>query len=107
MKYVYLVAFVATSALFSYCNASKKATASKPTVTYTDHIAQVVVNQCGPCHIAGKGKLLSLDNYENLSQNIDEVISRIERYPGEKGYMPAKRERLSDSDIQLFKTWKA
>ena len=35
------------------------------------------------------------------------MINRIELHPGEKGFMPFKGIRLSDSSINLLKQWKA
>jgi len=83
------------------------AASKKPLVNYTTDVQHLVVEKCSPCHIAGKGNKLSLDNYDALKTNIDEVLVRIEKNPGEHGFMPMKRAKLSDSTITVFKTWKA
>ncbi len=96
---------------FAYCNSSKKATAvaqpKAPTFTWAANIKPLIVEKCSPCHIEGKGNKLYLDNIDNVKSNIDDIIRRIEMHPGERGYMPFKRERLSDTTISMIKTWKA
>ncbi len=97
-----------TVTVFSYCSASKKANASMAPTTYEANVAQLVTANCSPCHIPAKGgKKLALDTYDALKTNIDSVIVRIEKHPGEKGFMPFKKTRLSDSTIAVFKQWKA
>lgn len=89
------------------CTASKKAV-TPPKVTYAANVEQLVVANCSPCHIPAKGgKKLSLDNAGAVKANIDDIIARIEKHPGEKGFMPFKKARLSDSAINVFKQWKA
>ena len=40
-------------------------------------------------------------------KDIDEMIRRIELNPGEKGFMPfKKKEKLSDSTVNVFKKWR-
>jgi mono/diheme cytochrome c family protein len=92
---------------FQYCSSSKKAASAKPeTVTYQNHIAPVIQASCAPCHIEGKGKKKPLDNYTAASGSVDEIIERIRKNPGEKGFMPAMHAKLSDSTINLFEQWK-
>jgi hypothetical protein len=91
--------------LFSYCKASKKLAASP--VTYDTGIMAVISEKCSPCHIPEKGgKVKALNNYEAVRTNIDEIIRRISLNPGEKGFMPFKHDKLSDSTIAIFKQWK-
>lgn len=98
--------------VFSYCSGPKKATASAqvaPTVTYTydGNVQQLVSDKCSPCHIPSKGgRKLALDTYDSVKGNIDDILRRIQLNPGEHGFMPFKNPKLSDSAIQVFKTWK-
>jgi hypothetical protein len=48
-----------------------------------------------------------LNTYTAVSSSIDDIVTRIQLHPGEKGFMPFKRARLSDSTINVFKQWKA
>lgn len=108
MKRLSMMAVVITCVtIFAYCSGSKKmAEAPKPAVSYEASIKTLVVEKCSPCHIAGKGNKLALDNYDAVKTNIDDIIRRIEMNPGERGYMPFKRPKLSDSTIAIVKNWK-
>ncbi len=103
------VALLSATVFFSNCTSSKKAAAPVPVaVTYEANVEQLLVANCSPCHFPAKGgKKLALDNGEVAKANIDEIISRIEKHPGEKGFMPFKRDRLPDSTINVIKQWKA
>ena len=41
-----------------------------------------------------------------MKTDIDEIVRRIQLNPGDKGYMPFKRPKLSDSTIMVFKQFK-
>ncbi len=93
---------------FANCSASKKAIAPTPPINYEANVEQLLVANCSPCHFPSKGgNKLPLDNAEVAKAKIDEIIARIEKHPGDKGFMPFKRARLSDSTINVFKQWKA
>jgi hypothetical protein len=113
-KLFFLSMIVATSLVLVYCNPSKKVAAVPaeevkpvPKSTYESGVATLVVSNCSPCHIAGKGNKKPYDNYANLKTDIDEVIRRMELSPTERGFMPfRKAAKLSDSTIAVFKQWK-
>jgi mono/diheme cytochrome c family protein len=91
--------------LLSNCSATKKAHASKS--TYTADIQPLITTNCAPCHVPSKGgRMKALDTYEGAKEEADDMIARIQLHPGDKGYMPFKRPRLSDSTIAVFKKWK-
>lgn len=109
---VLLILLATTVFVFSYCKSSKKAMATakaEPTkLVYQNGLQTVIMANCSPCHIPEKGgRKKAYDNYENAKADIDEMIRRMELTPGEKGFMPFKKEtRLSDSTIAVFKQWK-
>ncbi len=109
MKRFSLAAVIlAVVTVFSYCSSSRKAAAKVPLLTYEANIQQLVTDKCAPCHIPSKGgNKLAFDNFEAVKANIDPIIERIMKMPGEKGFMPFKRPKLSDSAILVFKQWKA
>ena len=110
MKKHLLIVFVSTSILiFSNCSGSKKvATATATKSTYETNIQTLVMNNCTPCHIPAKGgNKKAYDNFANVKSDIDEIIRRVELNPGDKGFMPFKHPKLSDSTIMVFKQWKA
>ncbi|MFT3979189.1 MAG: cytochrome c [Ferruginibacter sp.] len=113
MQRIFITATLLFAVIFlTFCNSSKKATATaetapkKPAFNWTNNIQPMMVAQCGPCHVTGKGNKLAMDNLDNVKNNIDDIIRRIELNPGERGYMPFKRAKLSDSTIAMVKTWK-
>jgi mono/diheme cytochrome c family protein len=108
MKKLLLLAAISTAVIvFSNCHSSKKATAAAPKPTYETNMQPLVMGNCVPCHVPSKGgRMKPYDNYTNVKSDIDEIIRRIELNPGDKGYMPFKKAKLSDSTINAFKQWK-
>lgn len=109
MKKFSLFALVITAVtVFSYCSSTKRAAQKVPLLTYEANIQQLVASKCSPCHIPAKGgNKMSFDNYDAVKSNIDSIIGRIELMPNQRGFMPFKRAKLSDSTINVFKQWRA
>jgi hypothetical protein len=107
MKKLLLLIVVAFSfGILTQCSSSKKAAAQK--LTYTNNIQPLLLNNCTPCHFPDKGgRMKAYNTYTAVKDDIDEIIRRIELQPGQKGFMPFKHPRLSDSTINIFKQWKA
>lgn len=106
-KYLVLAPAVVLVLILSNCHSSKKATASAPPkLTYDANVKTAITSYCSPCHIAGKGNKKSYDNFENAKADIDDIIRRIELNPTDRGFMPFKHPKLSDSTIAVFKKWK-
>jgi len=109
MKKLFVLASITVTILiFTNCSSSKKTTAAIPKLNYTANVQTVIMAHCTPCHIPAKGgNKKAYDNYENVKTDIDEIIRRIELNPGEKGFMPFKKNvKLSDSTIAVFKQWR-
>ncbi len=100
----YLVVF------FVQCKSSAKVVATpsvKPTVYYDTDVMPLISAHCSPCHIPAKGgNKEALDSYEAAKHEIGSIIKRISLNPGDRGFMPQKHEKLSDSIIQVFVKWK-
>lgn len=106
-KALLLVLFFATIVIFEFCSSSRKAT--KPAVTktqYTSDIQNIVATNCSPCHVGPGAKQKRLDSYDAAKNNIDNMIHRIQLNPTDKGFMPFKHPKLSDSTIQVFVNWR-
>jgi nitrate/TMAO reductase-like tetraheme cytochrome c subunit len=105
---VLVILLTLTAFVFSYCHSSKEATAAAPPkVAYQNGLHTVIMANCSPCHIPEKGgNKKAYDNYENAKTDIDEMLRRIQLNPGEKGFMPFKKDKLNDSTIAVFKKWK-
>lgn len=91
---------------FSYCSSSRKAAAPVP-LTYDVNVMAIINEKCTPCHIPDKGgRVKPLNTFEAVRIEIDEIVRRIELAPTDKGFMPFKHDKLSDSTIAVFKQWK-
>jgi hypothetical protein len=108
MKKILILGLLSSAVLvLSNCGTAKK-TMAVPKMTYESNLQPVIVANCSPCHIPAKGgNKKPYDNYANVKTDIDEMIKRIESHPGDRGFMPFKRNRLSDSTINVFKQWRA
>jgi hypothetical protein len=107
-KFFILAAFGASILVLSNCSSTKNTAASPPPkMTYEGAVQTTIASNCTPCHIPSKGgNKKAYDNYANVKTDIDEIIRRIELTPGEKGFMPFKHPKLSDSTINVFKQWR-
>ena len=101
--------------VFQFCSSTKKTSGtsastpatSTPTVakmTFEHDLKPLISEKCGPCHTTGNKK--KLDVYAGSKETVDDMIARIEKNPGEKGFMPFRHDKLSDSAINVFKQWK-
>lgn len=108
-KLLTVTAMTAIIIIFANCNAGKKATAKAPAkITYEGNVQTVVATYCSPCHIPAKGgKKKDYTTAAAVKGDIDDIIRRIELNPGDRGFMPFKNPKLSDSTIAIFKQWKA
>jgi len=71
------------------------------------NIAPIVASSCTPCHIPSKGgNKEAYDKYDNVKKDIDGILHRIQLNPTDKGFMPFRHDKLSDSTIAVIKQWK-
>ena len=90
-------------AILQFCSPSKKATVVKS--NFEENIKPLVSTSCSPCHTTGnKSKLLE---FAVAKEQADDIIRRINLTPADKGFMPFKHPKLSDSAIAVFVKWKA
>lgn len=106
-KLLLFILFLATVIVFEFCSGSKKAQRSAPAISYASNVQSVVATNCSPCHVGSNAKQKKLDSYDAVKNNIDEIISRIQKNPDERGFMPFKHAKLPDSTIQVFVNWRA
>ena len=108
-KYITLAVIITIGLVVSNCHSSKKISSEKavPKVTYQANIQVLVAANCSPCHFPDKnGMKKPLNSYTAVKENIDSMLSRIQRNPTDKGFMPFKHPKLSDSTIAVFKQWR-
>ena len=106
MKKLILFVLVASVTVFQFCSSSKKAAAEPAKLTYAKNVHPVIQGSCSPCHIAGQGKAKALNNYAAAKEEINDILTAINKNPGEKGFMPMRHAKLPDSTIALFARWK-
>jgi hypothetical protein len=109
MKKIITLAAVATAlVVLTNCSSSKKAAAAAPAkLTYENNLTTLIAANCSPCHIPSKGgNKKAYDNFANVKADIDDILRRIQLNPGDRGFMPFKHPKLSDSTIMVFKQWK-
>lgn len=108
MKKLCIFLIFCMAAFFQYCSSSRKA--SKPVyvpMNYITNVQPTILANCSPCHIPPKGFKLALNTYDAAKKNIDDIIMRINLTPDQRGFMPFKHNKLSDSLINVFVRWKA
>ncbi len=89
--------------LYKYSNMSACDTAN---VTYTGTIAPLMINSnCNICHshAAANGGII-LDDYTNLSKNINRVWGSVNHFQGYVA-MPQGGNMLSPCDLSKIKAW--
>lgn len=108
MKKLIVLLIVFMMVIFQFCTSHKKLAKSNnsSTISYTGTIQPIIAASCSPCHFPSKGSKKPLDSYDAVKSNIDEIIARVQRNPGERGFMPAMHPKLSDSTIQVLLQWK-
>ena len=106
MKRAILILFVVAGAVFQFCSTPKQAQVQVAKANYTSDVQPLITMHCSPCHIPPKGNKEALNTYDAAKKNIDESIARIKKNPDEKGFMPFKHPKLSDSTINVFVKWK-
>lgn len=108
MKKIYITSVVVMMAFFlSYCHTAKKAASAPPPITFEANIKPIILNSCTPCHVPAKGgNKEALDNYAEVKKDVDDILRRIQLNPDERGFMPVRHPKLSDSTIAIIKQWK-
>ena len=110
MKKLFVLSLVGTALVFQFCTSAKKTQSAAPAtakVTYATHVQPIVAGSCAPCHMPPQGNKEPLNSYETVKTHVDDIIARIQKNPGEKGFMPLRHPKLSDSTIQTIVQWKA
>ncbi|HVF96384.1 MAG TPA: hypothetical protein VM871_03640 [Flavisolibacter sp.] len=102
MKKIVLFSILTVGTIFQFCSSSKKAQAMVAKTTYTADVQPLVTMHCSPCHIPPKGNKEALHTFETAKANLDESLIRMKKNPDEKGFMPFKHPKLSDSVVNVF-----
>ena len=108
MKKIPFVFTLIVIIVFAAC--TKKASPAKGVVTtyttYTTDIVPLVQSKCSPCHLHSKGgNKANFENYETAKKFSADMLARVMKNPGEKGFMPFKHDKLSAAEIAIIKKW--
>jgi len=107
MKKFSVLLLIFSALVLQFCSSSKNAaTTRKAGITYTTHIQPIIVANCSPCHFPPKGNKKAYDNYNAVKGDINSILVRVNRNPGDKGFMPFKHPKLPDSTINVLVQWK-
>lgn len=107
MKKLCIVLLLLTTIILQYCSTSKNVAKSyEKQVTYGAHVQPIIVSKCTPCHLPPKGRMKAYDNYLAVKNDINSILDRVTRNPGDKGFMPFKHSKLPDSTINVLVQWK-
>ena len=114
MRKIYVSMFLmAAIVAFSYCTSSRKAMATAPSpvaakVNYEANVMSIIQANCAPCHFPDKGgNKKPLNSYASVLANSDEVLRRIQLNTTDRGFMPFRKPKISDTAINTIKQWKA
>lgn len=109
-KYLVLFTFLMIATVFTFCTGTRKSSSHVieiPKINYEANIQPLIVSNCTPCHFPEKGgSKKPFNSYASVMENIDEIVNRIELSPADRGFMPFKHAKLSDSTINIFRQWK-
>ena len=106
MKKLCVLLLLASPFVLQFCSSSKNVAKVAPKLNYTANVQPTLVANCSPCHFPPKGNKKPFDTYTAAMNNIDSIISRVNRNPNEKGFMPFKHPKLADSTINVLVQWK-
>ena len=106
MKKLSLVLTLVVIIGFAAC--TKKASPGKPVVhtTYNADIMPLMQAKCAPCHLPSKGgNKASFETYESAKKYGADMLTRVMKNPGERGFMPFKHDKLPETEIAIIKSW--
>lgn len=93
--------------VLQFCSSTKNvATTNEFRTNYATHIQPIIVANCSPCHFPPKGNKKAYNNYNAVKIDIDSILVRVSKNPGDKGFMPFKHPKLPDSTINVLVQWK-
>ncbi len=105
----YLIALcIAATAIFSACNNENKVPEN---VTFTEHVAPILYNNCTVCHRPGGGAHFSFITYQDAKKYAGSMAFVTKErimppWPADPHYTEFKGQRvLTDKDIEILSKW--
>lgn len=110
MKKIYVLLFIFLAIGLQFCATKKNMVSKSKTtvnkVTYLANVQPIMTSYCSPCHMPPQGKKKPYDTFTAVKEDVNDIINRVQRNPGERGFMPQKHPKLSDSTVNILKKWK-
>lgn len=113
MKQLFAALTLVTLIIFASC--AKKTTsagsstteAAKPKATsYTTDVLPLLQAKCTPCHFPSKGgNKANFETYATASKYGAAMLERVQKNPGERGFMPMRNPKISETEIATIKKW--
>jgi mono/diheme cytochrome c family protein len=103
-KYSFIVTLIVIT-VFAAC--SRKSSPAKVVLTtYNTDILPLMQSKCAPCHLPSKGgNKANFENYESAKKHSADMLVRVMKNPGERGFMPMRNDKLSAEEIAIIKKW--
>lgn len=75
-------------------------------VSYSEDIRPIIERSCFPCH-AADSKKEHFTNYEEVKDEIEDILYRVQLDQNNKRFMPFKKKKpsLNNEEITLLKEW--
>ncbi len=74
---------------------------------FKQDVLTIINAKCSPCHIPENGgDILGLNNYETAKKSVDDILTRIKLKPEQEGFMPFRKQALSEMEVLVFQRWK-
>ncbi len=112
MKNIFVIATLFIVLIFAACakKTTPTQTAAEPSkakaTSFVTDVQPLIQAKCSPCHLPSKGgNKESFETYTDAQKSAANMIIRIEKNPGDRGFMPFKQPKLSAEEIAVFKKW--
>ncbi|HAO45310.1 MAG TPA: hypothetical protein DCQ97_00185 [Chitinophagaceae bacterium] len=74
--------------------------------SFTAEVSPLLQAKCTPCHFPSKGgNKANFETYATASKFGAAMLERVQKNPGERGFMPMRNPKLSDTEIATLKKW--
>lgn len=106
MKKTLFVLTIIGITVFAACTKKASPGNTVKSTTYTTDIAPLIQAKCSPCHLPSKGgNKGDFENYTSAKKYGPEMLVRVIKNPGERGFMPRMNPKLSEQEISVIKKW--
>ena len=62
--------------------------------------------KCPTFHLPTKnGNKANFENFDNIVRNTNSILIRIQKNPGERGFMPLRNLKLTNDELAVFIKW--